>query len=196
MFVHHDALRRKPLIGGTPIDLLINMGFGKNNTGVIIREDIDGVPGALVNGAVDVAGGPSLTEDFRLLKSEVTCSIRGLTGPQGEGLLLGIANGELTSAEIAECLSVNGPVDRNDRLAIEKAERFCKIFGATGPNKGDGSTTQTFYGIDGGPLMEVKPRWTFSDPEAWNWFIYNNGLVLTTGSTYQLLITNYGVWVT
>ncbi len=116
--------------------------------------------------------------------------VEGLTAGDGEGLTIGIANGELTVAEIAECLIADGPSDRNDRIKQERAERFVKVFGLLN------DLQHMFVGENGSRQMQVKPRWTFSNPEGWDYFIFNAGSALTTGSTAKLLQTSYGLWLT
>ncbi len=172
------------------------MGFGKNNTGVIIRETATIALGTLAQNASIPFGSAiqnALEEDFRMLKSEVFCVVDGLTSGEGDGLCLTLVNGELSSAEIAECLLADGPKDRNDRVAVEKAERFVKVIGMI---NADGTAGMMLGNPGGGPHIIVKPQWTFSDPEGWAWTIFNLGSALQTGSTAKLTATSYGVWVT
>ncbi len=146
------------------------------------------------NTAIKLSNGVALSEDFRVLKSEVIAILRGLVPDQGEGLMLGICNGELTVAEIAETLTTDGPGDRNDRVNQERAERAVWIIGT--PSVISSDTTTNMVGQNGSTLIEWKKRWTFSDPEGWDFFIFNLGTALTTGANVNLLATNYGVWVT
>ncbi len=176
------------------------MGFGKQNTGVIIREDSSQALGALANNtAILVASGNviggNLQEDFRLLKSEILAHVDILTAGEGEGLIFGIANGELSVAEIAEAIQANGPLDRNDRLPQERAERNVKLLG-TYDMRDITAVSGKIKGDNGGPLIVSKHRWTYSNPEAWNFFVFNDGIVLTTGAQIRLVATHYGVWVT
>ncbi len=144
--------------------------------------------------AIKVASDLGLTEDFRLLKSEIVASIGGLSAGDGEGLVLGLANGELSVAEIAECLTVDGPDDRNDRLAHEKAMRAVWLIGHFVK---DEVTTARLIGSDGGsPVIFKGKPWTFSDPEGWDLFVFNLGAALTTGSSLQVQYSAYGLWVT
>ncbi len=173
------------------------MGFGKNNTGAILRLNASIALSTLGSGAaIKLSGLIALTEDFRLLKSEILADISGLTGGEADQLVLGMCNNELSNAEIAECIVAGGPVDRNDRLAQERAERWVKLLGKMVLT--DSSGTQGYFRSEtGGPLIIVKPRWTFSDPEGWAYFIFNNGAAaLTTGATARVLATNYGLWMT
>ncbi len=173
------------------------MGFGKGNQGIIVRERASQALGTLADGVVILLGGLTPTEDFRMLKSEVIAYIIGLTaGDDMNGLLFGIANGELSVAEIKECLEIAGPLDRNDRDGHEKALRNVKILGAIG-QIGETDTVAQFKNENGGPTLINKHRWTYNNPEGWSYFLYNNtGSAMITGSTCKLYATNYGVWVT
>ncbi len=172
------------------------MGFGKDHTGTIIREVVqdEGVGALASKDAVKITG-PILQEDFRLLKSEFTAIMNGLTAGEGAGLIIGIANGELSAAEIEEALEVGGPLDLNDRVGSERAMRNVKVLGATQVPAGVANTELQFVNEHGGPIIVSKHRWTYSNPEGWSWWIYNQGGSLTTGATLQLLCTHYGVWV-
>ncbi len=164
-------------------------------TGVIIRENTAEAIGTLANQNVKRNTDLVLEEDFRMLKTEVQAIITGATTGQSTGLLFGIADGELTDTEVEEVLVLDGPVDRNDNLAQERAGRFVKTLGMFVR----GATTETLHavGIEGGPMIISKPRWTFSNPEGWVWFVFNNSQgSFTTGATLAVTATSYGVWVT
>ncbi len=170
------------------------MGFGKNNTGVIIRETDSLALTTIGALAAKLFAGLTITEDFRSMKVELSAHVDGLTSGEGAGLTLGIANGELSLTEVGECLNADGPLDRNDRATQERAERFCKSFAVVGL-EGTGPARR-FIGRDGGAWLTVKPNWTFSNPEGWSWFIFNNDpSALTTGATVSLQATHYGVWL-
>jgi len=169
------------------------MGFGKDNKGAIIREQATIALGALAAGAAIKLNTLAILEDFRILKSEVSAVVRGLTAGQGEGLKLGIANNNLTVAEIANCIFAQGPLNRSDRTLQEEAERQVRLFGA--PPQMAGAIEFGFLGIEGGPMMEIKPRWTYSNPDGWCFFVFNDTVVLTTGATINLLATHFGMWV-
>ncbi len=172
------------------------MGFGKDGTGVMIRENNSLALGALA--AADLISFPAIavTEDFRMLKSESIAFVAGLTAGEGIGLIFGLADGELSDAEIEEALEVNGPLDRNDRLNYERATRPVWPL-STFQIVDGGGLAQQFIGSNGGPFVEWKKRWTFSSPEGFKFWIYNDaGTPLTTGATARVLATHYGVWVT
>ncbi len=172
------------------------MGFGKNNTGVIIRSTETVALSTLSNvTALKLGSGVSITEDFRMLKEEIFAVVTGLTAGEGAGLCLGIANGELSVSEIQECLVADGPVDRNDRVPQERAERFVKLFAAAAAG-GEADTTRIIVNENGGTKIVVKPQWSFSNPEGWDHFVWNLGPTLTTGATIFLTVVTYGVWLT
>ncbi len=165
-----------------------------SKTGVIIREH---VTLALSTLAADVAikfGSVPITEDFRMLKSVLTAQIQGLTNAEGNGLLLGIANNDLSAVQIAEALTVDGPLDFADRDLIEQANRFAKIFAAH-YTIDPAHATGMFRNENNGPILEVKPRWTFASGKGWSWFIFNSGDALTTGSSVTIVASDYGLWV-
>ncbi len=133
-------------------------------------------------------------EDFRLLKSEYFLSLEGATFVSGDGpLIFGIADGKLTVAEIAAALTVDGPLGRQDTINRELAERpvwpLAQIDFAAQP--GDNSDPSHM------PLVVTKPRWTFSNPDGFVYFVYNMGSgALTTGGILFVQATHFGVWVT
>ncbi len=172
------------------------MGFGKDGKGAMIRERTTVALSTLAAGtAIKLTGGVTLQEDFRILKSQLTAIVHGLTAGDGVGLLLGICNGELSAAEIAEAINTDGPADRNDRVEQEEAERWVKVLGAL--EGAIESTTVMFHNAEGGPIITSKDRWTYSDPEGWAFFVFNaTGSVMSTGANAEVTATHFGVWVT
>ncbi len=171
------------------------MGFGKGGTGAIIKERTSVALGTLAqNVAIKLDGAPVvLAEDFRILKSELMAQIEGLTSGEGSGLHLGIANDELSVAEIAEAINLSGPVSRNDALQSERAERAVWLISAlTGPSD---QVDQRFRGSEGGPMITWKKRWSFFDPQGWIFFIWNESAALQTGAVARCVATHYGVWL-
>ncbi len=173
------------------------MGFGKNSTGVILRSAESVAVAALAANSVRIITNDIvLEEDFRMLKGEIFSTIEGLTAGEGDQLLIGIANGELTEAEIAECLVADGPVDRNDRATQERAERNVKLLAKYQKNAVAETEASVHQFGEGEPLV-TKHRWTYSNPEGWSLFVFNMGsATLTTGATARTIGTYYGVWIT
>ncbi len=170
------------------------MGFGKDHKGVIIREFHSNALGALANSTAIIVGNIVLEEDFRVLKKILTVNVANLTAGQGAGLVFGVSNAELTLLELQEAILVDGPTNRNDRLKEERAGRHVHIVGHARTD-GVNATTLQFEGMNGANIIEDKFRWTYSDPEGWDYFVFNASTVLTSGAIVTTIATVYGVWV-
>lgn len=165
----------------------MSMGFGRDGKGVIIREDVDITLGTLAqNTAIKATSGGlggAMDEDFRMIKSEFNAAFEMQAA--GDEFYIGIADNELTVAEIAECLAVNGPIAMNDNLGRERAERPVWLLGIFSNN----SKNQHLLPV------EFKLRWTFSNDEGWTWFAFNPAAdALTTGAIVNIHAKHYGVW--
>ncbi len=170
------------------------MGFGKDGTGVILREARGQAIGALASEAAIILGtNTAILERFRIIKLEVYAVINAMTTGEGTGLLFGIADGDFSISEIEAAIEVTGPLGPNDNVLEEVAERYVKILGAVDRETG---TEAIFENEKGGHKMERNIRWTFARTKSWNFFIYNLGAAFTTGATCNLRATSYGVWVT
>ncbi len=173
------------------------MGFGKQGTGAILREDLTITLGALAGKTgIFVTGGGlqgTLGEDFRIMKTEIHGVSVGIEA-QDDIVELYLLNGELSLAEAEACIESNGPTDRNDRVNTELAERWVRYVGHFADKSG-AAGNRVLEG-EGRPVV-IKPGWTFSDPEGWEWMAYNaGGANMTTGGVLSLKATHYGVWVT
>ncbi len=175
--------------------LVISMGFGKDGKGAMLRDSSTVALGTLASNTSLIVGGLTMAEDFRILRSDIVALVANLTAGEGNGLLFGIANGELTAAEIAESLNIGGPLDRNDRVPQERVERNVKVLSSLTPAQAD--TIKTFLNDEGGPIIHSKHRWTYSNPDGWNFFVHNMGSgAFTTGAVVDIHATHFGVWVT
>lgn len=167
------------------------MGFGKDGKGVILtltsNNNALGTLGSqtalkLDNGLID-----NLEDDFRLISTEFQIHVTG--GNSEDSVILGIADNELTVAEIAEALDAQ-PVDRNDNLTNERAMRPVFPIGII----------SDLSGVADGHFQAMQKktvRWTFGDSEGWTWFVYNaESAALGTGAIVTLFAKHYGVWVT
>lgn len=175
------------------------MGFGKDGKGVIIHEDVTITLGALASQGGTLINALAIDEDVRILKSIIVATITGLTAGEGNGLLLYMTESDLTIASVEANIELNGPVSRGDPAAEEIASRWVRLVGVT--SHVEVNTSHSFDNDKGGPILEVKPRWTFirrrtSTEGGWNWVVYNNGASITTGAAVQLKAIHYGVWVT
>ncbi len=163
-------------------------GFGKDGKGVIIREDNAIALGNLAARSAILFPALALEEDFRMLKSEIWALWDDFTDGDGDKAILGLACAELSLAEIEEALELNGPINRNDRLQDERATR--PVWLIEGFHEGGSNAALRMA------KQEWKKRWTFSNADGWNFFVYNqSNSAMTTGSTVRLFATHYGVWV-
>ncbi len=170
------------------------MGFGKDGKGVIIREARSQTLGTLdLQSMVFVDTKLATLERFRMIKLEIYAGITGLTSGEGTGLFLGIADGDLLLAEAEAAVENNGSLGPNDSVSEAVSERYTKILGAVDRETG---TEAVFENETGGHLMEHTIRWTFSRTKSWNFFVYNLGNQLTTGSNIIIRAKSFGVWVT
>ncbi len=174
---------------------LQSMGFGKDGKGVILMEARSQALGALSNGSGILIGTKlAITDSFRMLKAIGHFGISGLTTQEGSGLLLYLANGNLSLAEAEAKIELSGPLDRSARPEVELAERFVKLVGVTGPPVA-GLEQVVIDAFSNAPVIVTKPRWTFGATDSWNWILYNHGQNLTTGATISIRVEDFGVWV-
>lgn len=174
------------------------MGFGKDGKGVILHElEVTTSLGTLASLAALKLAGPSMDHKFRILRTDVGCYIIDAGSTKDvTGLWFGIANGDLTAAEIGEALT-SVPTGPNDAIGNERAQRNVKLLGILDVRGAPvAGTSFMFVGPEGSPLMVNKHRWTYHETEMWDWFIFNNtGSDMTTGALATLTATHFGVWV-
>ncbi len=176
------------------------MGFGKDGKGAIVKENtsltLAGLAGqdtALANSSV------ALDKDFRILRSDITAVVRGITSLEGQGLILYLSEGDLDATLVEANIELNGPLALGDRDNEEIAGRWVRRVGILmSPSVNE--TERVFSNKYGGGLLSIEPRWTFrrrrtSTQGGWDWVVYNSGVTITTGATVQILCTHYGVWV-
>ncbi len=177
------------------------MGFGKDGKGAIVKEQSSVSLGALAGQDLAFgAGGVALDMDFRILRSDITAVATAMTSLEGQGLILYMAQADLSAADIEANIEQNGPKRLGDKLEEEIASRWVRRIGITsGPTVNE--TERVFRNKYNGGLLNIEPRWTFrrartATEGGWNWAVYNDGITLTTGATVRILATHYGVWVT
>jgi len=171
------------------------MGFGKDGKGVMIRESRSNVLGALAQGVgVQIDTKLATLERFRMLRGEIFATVTGLTSGEGTGLILVLADGDLSLTEVDEAIdSANGPLGPNDQVIEAIAERPVWLIAAVDRETGPEAM---FENDQGGHMLVIKPRWTFARTKSWNWIVYNLGSILTTGATVHIRTKLFGVWVT
>ncbi len=177
------------------------MGFGKDGKGAIVKEQTTFALGALAGQALlGASSGVLLDSDFRILKSEITATLTGITSLEGAGLILYMSEGELSDALVEANIELDGPVSMGDKSQEEIASRWVRRIG-TSPNATVNETERMMVNEYGGSLLKLNPRWTFrrrrtTTEGGWNWNVYNDGVTLTSGTICRILATHYGVWVT
>ncbi len=170
------------------------MGFGKDGKGAIItQKDLITLGTLTAANSIKQATGIALTEDFRLIKMELSAMLTGFTAGEGP-IHLYLCNDELSTTEINEAINASGPVDRNDRVAQERAERAVFLVGSFGAS----AASEELHGADGQEFLVNKTiRWTFSNPEGWSLVAFNDsGATLTTGAIVRFVAKYFGVWLT
>lgn len=167
-------------------------GFGKDSKGQILYQDIEVAVGAVSQSTSKLLDNYDLTEDFRLLKTEIMMmKWSALTAGEGEFATIFLYDGELTEAELTDCITAD-PTDRNDNAKLEQSHRFNKPIGSMTNHPND-NTRAVLEGYH--PGLSIEPRWTFSAPEGWSIGLYTQ-VAITTGSTFRALLKHFGVWVT
>ncbi len=172
------------------------MGFGKDGKGVILRERNNESLAALASGSGEIFTSKyALVEDFRMISTEINVTVELVSDAGIHGTVFGIANGNLTIAEIEQVLDgALGPFGPSDRIGEEVAERFVKILGVF--ENPSGGLEANLHGKHGEPLIRETIRWTFTNTDSWVWFVYNNtGVTMGTGNGVQIMATHYGVWL-
>lgn len=162
-------------------------GFGKDGKGqVIYRTSSTGFAlGALGAGSGVLSSIFQPTEDFRVLKAEVFVSIDTLD-EDDPALVVGFCDGELTLAEVEECLE-STVVDANDNVELEESHRPVWPVGIPSPGALD--TRRTLHAT-------WTPRWTFGDDEGFDMWVYNLGPnAIAAGAQVVYMIKFWGVWV-
>ncbi len=170
------------------------MGFGKDGKGIIIRENRSQALGTLAQGsAIFIGTKLAILERFRMLRGEMYSTVVALTSGEGTGFIFGLADGDLSLAEVEAAIEANGPLGPNDTVGEAISDRPVWFLGAIDRETG---TEALFENETGGHMLVTKPRWTFGRTKSWNWFIYNLGAAPTTGSTAFIRSKSFGVWVT
>jgi len=171
------------------------MGFGKEGKGIINRQSLTVAIVTLAQSTGLIVGTkPAIEVGFRMLKSEVVCTVTGVTPGELNGLALYLVDGDYDLTEFEASVELNAPLGPNDSVNLEKAMRFMKFAGAADRVAGaDG--VLVLRNDNGGILLTTMPRWTFQRVKSWNWILYNHGVAPTTGATAFVKAKNFGVWV-
>lgn len=173
------------------------MGFGKDGKGVIIRETA--LITLLTLGDVTALKGTqavAITDDFRIIKTEVRAFLTSISAGEGFGFSLYLVNDDLTAQQISNAIVNDGPINSSDRDKIEASNRFLKLFGMSDTTMQAAGTVIPFKGRENQEMLSETVRWSFNKGVGWNWAIFNNsGSALTTGGLVKIIATHYGVWI-
>ncbi len=139
-------------------------GFGKDNTGAIIKHFVtEQAVGTLAAAtALKLTGVPVITEDFRVMKTELQAFVSN--GAIGDTLFLLMANGELSLSEVADAIRTLGPIARDDRLRTENVFKNARIIGQAVVEIASGITP--FKGEKNGNFIIDKFPWTYGKTNA------------------------------
>ncbi len=142
--------------------------------------------GALTGGTVIATAEITFGEDFFLVGTKLTWTLRGLTGGEVP-ITVGFAHGDLTVAEVTEALDAELS-DPDDIITKEQSRRPVRMVGAFN----DSTTDQELN--NGTPVRRVA-KFSIGDGHSFNiWARNQSGATLTTGSTVQANGHIYGRW--
>ena len=131
--------------------------------------------------------GPTLTQKFDVVSTELTVALRG--GTAGEGPIdYGLNQSGLTTTEVLECLDAS-PTSQIDVPAIEFVKRKVRLYGIFAGilteetvNEGNPVRKRMWMPVpDGDPMPEV-------------WFRNRSGAALTGGQIMEIQATYFGYW--
>ncbi len=132
--------------------------------------------GTLANAAL-ISGElvPVADEEYRAISLKMVWAIKGVTAGEGP-IVVGVADGDYTAAEIEEWLEATSAMARGDRLAREKADRRCRRVGVFG-NEGVAES------LNDGKAITTRLNWHVVEGKTIQVWGYNqSGAQLTTGA--------------
>ncbi len=140
--------------------------------------------GTLNNSTGILIAGPALTRGGRALSVVGSQSISILTPGDGP-FEFGIMAGDLTLTELEAYLELGGPLTPSDRAAVEVASRgrYLRRLGILVP-QGNGTVACTW--MPNTSLSGLRFSEAGEAQGGWDWWLYNQGRDLTTGSSWQV----------
>jgi len=171
--------------------------FSKDPSAIIVYEQRSQAIGTLANNTAILLGTKlAIVKDFRMLKTQMFAAVDTLPVLEGAGLLLGLASGSLSLAEIEEALENNGPLSPAAGTAKEESMRPVWLVGALESPMEVTGTERRFIDAESGAVSIVaKPRWTFQETQSWNWFVYNQGQTMTGNAVVRILNKAWGLFL-
>ncbi len=145
---------------------------------------------------LDVIGqlGIQVTQNGFVTSTTILSSLIGLTSGEGTGLMLGVANGDLSDTEIEEAIEAQGPFFKGQTPQSENSRRMVRFIGPIGPQAHETpSTLLTHFEF----FDRFPTRIPFSEDKAGmlRWFIYNAGPAsMTGGATCRLVLMHNVRW--
>jgi len=116
--------------------------------------------------------------EYRLASVNATWAINGLTVTEGP-ILVGIAHGDYTDAEIEEAIEASASILKADKIAAEQANRLVRIVGVLGLT---GNAE-----IGDGMVIKTKLNWAIPEGVVLKFFAYNqNASPLSTGAVVNV----------
>ncbi len=145
--------------------------------------------GALASRDLVVIAGPTQVVGGTLVSTKTVHAI--LSPDQFDGpFLIGVATGNITAAELEQAIENGGPSGPAHATGTEVASRFRHIRTLGVLDARDGAGVQPFtLWLD----MAIKLGWAEQDG-GWNWWIYNLGPDLVSGSTWEVTERNFVIY--
>jgi len=134
--------------------------------------------GTLAAGDVIGQAGPVMTAPGTMISSTISPKWQGRTADDGP-LMWGLADVDLSDAEVEEFLEIQGPISPADIVGMERAgrSRRVKVLGVLGMAPTEKATAGDIADF----LRNERIRLGFVT--GWRWFVRNQGSVLTTGGS-------------
>ncbi len=138
----------------------------------------------------------NLTEDFFVISTDISMSLRGLTAGQGDPMTAVIAHGDYTDAEILEGLkpALLGP---GGKIEQERSRRLVRKVGVLQQQgvADDTFTSMNMIGKDGSRIVRTKCRFTIESGKDFSIGVWNrSGGALATGAQIEWAGEVYGRW--
>lgn len=158
----------------------------RNKAFQVLQVDIGMVLSTLADNTALALAMTALADDFWFVSGDLTWVLRG--GSAGEGPIhVGIANGDLSVAEIKEAITAS-PVSRSDIVEREEAGRPVRKVGSF-----PGLSTNEALN-DGKPIRTKISMYLAEEKELVAYAFNSSGGALTGGQVIEVYGSLYGVW--
>ncbi len=129
------------------------------------------------------------TDPLRIVSVRFSYSLTDLAAVIDDGAEFGLAHGDYSAAEIEECLEAQSGINRNDKIANERANRLVRSIGRfTGSPGADGSKD-----VNDGKPIHTKLNWYIGIGQALAVWIRNGSDTVWTSGTN--IVTLGEMWV-